>query len=90
MLPFNRIIAVVIILLLVVVVGLVTILQSSTDQIQSFSEAHNMCESMGRQSCTSLHIIPSTWGTKLIVTESGNKTCKEIMQCDSCESCGFS
>ena len=90
MLPFNRIIAVVLILLLIVVVGLLALLHNSTDQIKSFSEARSMCESLGRQSCTSLHIMPSTWGIKPVVTENGNKTCLEIMQCDSCESCGFS
>ena len=89
MLPFNRIIAVVMILLILIVIAIVAMLNQSTGQVEAFAEARNICESLGRQSCTSLHIIPNTWDVKPIVTEGGNKTCLEIMGCDSCESCGF-
>jgi hypothetical protein len=93
MLPFNRIIAVVMILLIIIIITLVSMMYDSTNQIGSFSDARSVCESTGISSCESVGVLPSTWDINEFLAGNGGRekrTCKDIISCNSCESCGFS
>jgi len=90
MLPFDRIIAVMLILVLIVAVVLISVSRQGITQVQSFSEAQSLCGTVGQSSCDSAGDLPFSWVANKLNTEEGEKPCAEIMECDTCGSCGFS
>jgi hypothetical protein len=90
MLPINRIIAVVLILLLIVAFVIIYTFRTGTQQLETFGEARNFCGTTGKASCDSVSELPLSWEMGQIqIKEDSTKTCKELMECSTCQECGF-
>lgn len=89
MLPFNRIVAVVIILLLIISLILITLLGQSTNQVSTLSESNSVCATNGDIACKTNSYLPSTWIMNRAGTGNDNRTCAQMLDCSTCEECGF-
>lgn len=55
-------------------------------------EANNFCQAWLSTSCSQTGSLSENWGIELDLKESGavvRKSCLDVMECDSCASCGF-